>query len=51
MENKNPMIRLVMMGKIKKMIKSYIGATPLTQLDKNLIRGLYKRKLKDFDED
>ena len=39
-----------MVGKIKKMIRSY-EAQDMSQLDKNLIRGLHRRRLKDFDED
>ena len=50
MENKNPMIRLVLFGKMKKMIKSYEGAK-FEQIDKRLFRGLFTRNLKDFDED
>lgn len=50
MENKNPMIRLITYGKIKRMMNSYID-TNLSKKDKNLLRGLQTRKIKDFDED
>lgn len=50
MENKNPLIRLSIYGKIKRMISSFKGQT-LTNTEKNLLRGIYRRKLKDFKED
>ena len=50
MENKNPVIRLITYGKIKRMMNSYIDSD-LSKKDKNLIRGLWIRKIKDFDED
>ena len=50
MENKNPMIRLVIFGKIKRMINSY-KHKKLTTIDRRLFRGLFIKNLKDFDED
>jgi len=50
MENKNPMIRLMIYGKIKRMMIWYLGKK-LSLEDRNLIRGLFKKKIKDFDED
>jgi hypothetical protein len=50
MENKNPIIRLVFFGKMKKMITSYKD-TKLKTIDRRLFRGLFMRNLKDFDED
>ena len=50
MESENPMIRFVIYGKIKKMINSYRG-TKLKEIDKRLLRGLFIKNLKDFDED
>ena len=50
MENKNPLIRLVMYGKLKKMMKDFTGRK-LESLDQNMMRGLFTRKLKDFAED
>jgi hypothetical protein len=50
MENKNPLIRLVMYGKLKKMIKGFSGRN-LDPLERNLMRGLFIRKLKDFAEE
>lgn len=49
MESNNPMIRLVIFGKLKRMINSYKGIQ-LHDTDKKLIRGLFMRNLKDFDE-
>ena len=50
MENKNPMLRLIVYGKIKKMMMSYAGQK-LKSIDKKLLRGIYVRKIKDFKED
>jgi hypothetical protein len=50
MENKNPLIRLVIFGKLKKMIKGFTGKN-LEPLERNMIRGMFIRKLKDFAED
>jgi hypothetical protein len=50
MESKNPVIRLAVFGKMKKMIESFGGAT-LKSDEKNLIRGVFVRKIKDYKED
>ena len=50
MESKNPMIRLVIFGKLKKMINSF-RKSKLDTIDRRLLRGLFLRQLKDFDED
>ena len=50
MESKNPMIRLVFFGKLKRMIKSY-KRQKLETIDRRLFRGLFQRNLKDFDDD
>lgn len=50
MESKNPIIRLVFFGKMKKMITSYQN-TKIQDIDRRLFRGLFMRNLKDFDED
>lgn len=49
MENKNPMVKLMIYGKLKRMMNSYIGQE-LKPEDKNLIRGVFAKKIKDFDE-
>ena len=50
MEANHPIIRLIVYGKLKRMIRSYVGKK-VKSVDKNLLRGIFKRKLKDFDED
>ena len=50
MESKNPFVRFNIYVKLKKLISSYQGKK-LSEMDKNLIKGIYKAKLKDFDED
>ncbi|CDW90251.1 UNKNOWN [Stylonychia lemnae] len=50
MENKNPLIRLVIYGKLKKMMKAFEGKK-LKMIERNLMRGVFQRKLKDFQEE
>ena len=50
MENPNALIRLTMYGKLKKMIKGFTGRD-LEPLERNLVRGLFVRRLKDFAEE
>jgi len=50
MESKNPIIRLVFFGKMKKMIMSY-KHQKIEDIDRRLFRGLFMRNLKDFDEE
>jgi hypothetical protein len=50
MDHKNPYIRLIIFGKMKKMLMSYADKK-LKTLDKNLIRGIYLRHIKDFEEE
>jgi hypothetical protein len=46
MGSRNPMVRMVVFGRMKKMVKNYqLGELP--HLDKRLIRGLYDKRLKD----
>lgn len=47
MENKNPMVRLITFGKLKKMMKQFEGKD-IDHLEKNMMRGMFRRKLKDF---
>ena len=47
MEQPNPIIKLTVLGRMKKMITSYKNAD-LHDIDKKLIRGVYMRNLKDF---
>ena len=50
MQNSNPLIKLVMYGKIKKMILQFKDQN-MTSLERNMMRGLFLRKLKDFQEE
>ena len=50
MESKNPTIRLSVFGKIKKVMNSYKDQK-LTEIDKRVLRGLFVKNLKEFDED
>ena len=49
MESKNPMVRLVTYGNIKKMMTEFEDKK-LDNMEKNMLRGMYQRKLKDFAE-
>ena len=50
MEHKNPIVRLTIFGRIKRMVNTY-REHRLRTFDKRLVRGLFLRNLKDFDED
>jgi hypothetical protein len=50
METKNPIVRFVIYGKLKRMMTSYLGEKMRT-VDKNLMRGIFLRKINDFDEE
>ncbi|CDW73837.1 UNKNOWN [Stylonychia lemnae] len=50
LESTIPIIKLVALGKLKRMVKSFEGMK-LDHTESNLIRGVFKRKLKDFEED
>ena len=47
MEHKNPFIRLEIFGRLKKMMSTYEGQK-LKPIERNLMRGIFLRKLKDF---
>jgi hypothetical protein len=49
MENKNPLVRLVTYGKVKKMMKEFKGRD-IDELERNMMRGMFRRRLKDFAE-
>ena len=49
MENKNPLVKLVAYGKIKRMMKEFQGRD-IDPLERNMMRGMFRRKLKDFGE-
>ncbi len=50
MDNKDPKVRLSVYAKLKRMISTLEGAK-LKAIDRRLLRGLFLRKLNDFDED
>ena len=49
MENKNPLVRLITYGKVKKMMKEFSGKK-IDNMERNIMRGMFRRKLKDFAE-
>jgi len=49
MENHNPMVRLITYGKVKKMMMQFQNKN-IDYLEKNMMRGMFRRKLKDFAE-
>lgn len=49
MESESPLIKLLIFAKLKKMMHDFEG-TKLKILDRNLIRGIFQRKNKDFQE-
>jgi len=49
MENENPLVRLVTYGKVKKMMRDFVGRD-IDNLERNMMRGMFRRKLKDFAE-
>jgi hypothetical protein len=49
MDNNNPLVRLSIFGRVKKMMEYYKGIT-LDKTDRKLLRGLYLKNLNDFDE-
>jgi hypothetical protein len=50
MDSTNPLVRLSIFGRLKKMVSSYKKLGELGDTDRRLLRGLYLKKLKDFDE-
>jgi hypothetical protein len=49
MEHKNPLVKLVTYGKVKKMMREFKGKK-VDHLERNMMRGMFRRKLKDFAE-
>lgn len=50
MENKNPLVKLVAFGKIKKKMNQFKGKQ-INSLERNMMRGLFIRKIKDYSEE
>ena len=42
MENRNPLVRLVAFGKVKKMMRQFLGHD-LDNLERNMMRGMFLR--------
>ena len=53
MDNKNPLIRLAVYGRLKRILKTYqdLDLNNLELTDKRLIKGIFVKSLQDFDED
>jgi hypothetical protein len=52
LESRNPMMKFVVLSKIKKMVLGYARAENcMDMIDKRLIRGLFVKHIKDFDEE
>jgi len=51
MESPSPFVKLLIYGKVKRMIYSYIEDNAIGTHDEKLIKGLYVRKMHDFDVD
>lgn len=49
MEHRNAMVRLIAYGRLKKMMIQFQGK-PLDSLERNMMKGMFKRRLKDFKE-
>lgn len=49
MESKNPMVRFTVYAKLKKIMNTFNDQT-LTDIDRRILRGLFIKHLKDFDE-
>jgi hypothetical protein len=49
MENSNPLVRLVVFAKLKKMMNDFVGKK-IKPIERNMIRGLFIRNLKDYTE-
>ena len=50
MDNKDPKVRLSVYAKLKRMMNTMRGVK-IKAIDRRLLRGLFLRKLNDFDED
>ena len=49
MQHEDPTVRLVAYGKVKRMMKEFKGRD-IDNLERNMMRGMFNRKLKDFSE-
>lgn len=51
MDSRNPLVRLSIFGRLKKMMNHYKTIGELGDTDRRLLRGVYLKKLNDFDEE
>ena len=49
MESRNPLVKLVTYGNVKKMMRQFKDIN-IDPLERNMMRGMFRRKLKDFYE-
>ena len=50
MDSSNPLIRLSTFSKLKRIVNSYKNH-PIDTTDRRILRGLFRKRLKDFDEE
>jgi hypothetical protein len=50
MDSSNPLVRLSTFGKLKRIVTSYKNH-PIDTTDRRILRGLFRKRLKDFDEE
>ena len=50
MDSKNPLVRLSIYGRLKRVVGSYKDRF-LENTDRRIFRGIYQRRLKDYDEE
>lgn len=50
MDNKNPIVRLGVFSRMKKLVDTYKNKD-LEEIDQRIIKGIFYRKNRDFDEE
>jgi hypothetical protein len=50
MDSRNPFVRLSTFGKLKRIVTSYKNHQ-IDTTDRRILRGLFRKRLKDFDEE
>jgi hypothetical protein len=48
--SKNPFVKLLVVGRINDKIKNLIGKDTLTQIDTNLLKGMFKKRIEPRDD-
>jgi hypothetical protein len=49
MDRQDGLVRLIIYGKLKKMMQGFVGKD-IDITERNMMRAMYKRKLKDFGD-